>query len=335
MATSPAPCRPEPTPGKRHCSGIFTTFDGAPIDINVGFPPAPASGPDGNFPIVGLFHGWGGTKLSITSGDWITDGYAFFSMSDRGWGNSCGGTDPNRTQPVCQQGYNHLMDTRFEVRDAQEIFEALADRAATGATAGEGLIDPQKIGVTGGSYGGGISMALAALKTRKMVPANDGTLIPWHERRRQGDAHRGGGPDIPWTDLAYSLQPNGHTLDYVVDSPYLQRGRIGVMKQSFIAGLYGLGSVLSNYAPPGTDPDADLTQWYRVDQRGRALRPEPAVGGHRRRDHEHHSSYYIDHSIVPAPLLISNGFTDDLFPPDEAIRFYNRTRSQYQHADRR
>ena len=49
-------------------------------------------------------------------------------MSDRGWGMSCGGTDPKRTQPVCQNGYNHLMDTRFEVRDAQEVFEALADR---------------------------------------------------------------------------------------------------------------------------------------------------------------------------------------------------------------
>ena len=53
--------------GERHCSGIFTTFDGAPIDINVGFPPAPASGPDGNFPIVGLFHGWGGSKLGCTA----------------------------------------------------------------------------------------------------------------------------------------------------------------------------------------------------------------------------------------------------------------------------
>ena len=29
--------------GERHCAGIFTTFDGAPIDVNVGFPPAPAS----------------------------------------------------------------------------------------------------------------------------------------------------------------------------------------------------------------------------------------------------------------------------------------------------
>jgi hypothetical protein len=45
--------------GERHCAGIFISFDGAPIDVNVGFPPAPASGPDGNFPIIGVFHGWG------------------------------------------------------------------------------------------------------------------------------------------------------------------------------------------------------------------------------------------------------------------------------------
>src|SRR5437867_12245739 len=53
--------------GERHCAGISSTFDGAPIDVNVGFPPAPASGPDGNFPIIGVFHGWGGAKNSLTS----------------------------------------------------------------------------------------------------------------------------------------------------------------------------------------------------------------------------------------------------------------------------
>ena len=44
---------------------------------------------------------------------------------------------------------------------------------------------------------------------------------------------------------------------------------------------------------------------------------------------QHHSSYYIDHSIAPAPMLMSSGFTDDLFPANETIRFYNRTRTQY------
>ena len=32
-------------------------------------------------------------------------------------------------------------------------------------------------------------------------------------------------PNIPWTDLAYSLAPNGSTLDYVADAPY--QGRPG------------------------------------------------------------------------------------------------------------
>ncbi len=193
-------------------------------------------------------------------------------MSDRGWGNSCGGTDPKRAQPVCQNGYNHLMDTRYEVRDAQEIFEALADQAADGATAGEGLIHPQKIGVTGSSYGGGLSMALAVLKDRKMIPANDGTLIPWQSDGGKAMRIAAAQPDIPWTDLAYSLQPNGHTLDYVVDSPYLERGRIGVMKQSFVSGLYAIGQATQQLRAAGHRPGRGPGHLVRVDQRRRALR---------------------------------------------------------------
>src|SRR5438094_8287008 len=68
--------------GERDCAGTFTTFDGAPIDVNVGFPPTPASGPDGNFPIVGIFHGWGGTKIDFSGMQaWLDAGYAVFSMS--------------------------------------------------------------------------------------------------------------------------------------------------------------------------------------------------------------------------------------------------------------
>ena len=313
-----------PNAGERHCSGIFTTFDGAPIDVNVGFPPAPSSGPDGNFPIVGAFHGWGGSKLSLTTNglqQWLDDGYAVFSMSDRGWGNSCGGTDPNRLLPVCAEGYNHLMDTRYEVRDAQEVWEALADA---------GLIDPQAIASTGGSYGGGISMALGALRNRQMQP--DGTLVPWVSAGGKAMQIAAVQPDIPWTDLAYSLQPNGATLDYVADAPYLGPNgdrRIGVMKQSFVAGLYALGQATSNYAPPGADPDADLTQWYASINAGEPYDENPLSQDIIDEVTSHHSSYYIDDSVAPAPMLISNGWTDDLFPPDEAIRFYNRTRTNH------
>ena len=325
--------------GERHCSGIYTSFDGAPVDVNIGFPPAPASGPDGNFPIVGVFHGWGSAKLSLTSGSmqqWLDAGYAVFSMSDRGWGNSCGATDSKRLTPgVCDNGYNHLMDTRYEVRDAQEVFEGLADQAATGATAGEGLIHPQRIASMGSSYGGGISMALGVLKNRKMMGAHegspnlDGYLVAWVSPGGKSMQIAAAQPDIPWTDLAYSLQPNGHTLDYVADAPYSQRGRGGVLKQSFVAGLYALGSAGSNYSPPGVDPDADLTQWYAIGNAGEPYDDNPLELDVADELTRHHSSYYIDDSTPPAPLLISNGFTDDLFPPDEALRFYNRTRTSH------
>jgi hypothetical protein len=316
--------------GERHCAGIFTTFDGAPIDVNVGFPPAPGSGPDGDFPIVGVFHGWGGSKLPLNGGamqQWLDDGYAVFSMSDRGWGMSCGGQDPKRLTPVCANGYNHLMDTRYEVRDAQEAFEALADRAATGATSNEGLIDPRAIGATGGSYGGGISMALGALRNRQMLP--DGTLAPWVSDAGKSMEIAAVQPDIPWTDLAYSLQPNGATLDYVADAPYLGPDgdrTIGVLKQSFVAGLYAVGQATSNYST--TDPDANLPAWFALVNAGEPY-DTPLAADIIDELTTHHSSYYIDDSTAPAPMLISNGWTDDLFPPDEAIRFYNRTRTNH------
>ncbi len=325
-----APCTVQGD-GERHCAGIFTSFDGAPIDVNVGFPPVPASGPDGDFPIVGIFHGWGGSKIDLSDGsaqEWLDAGYAVFSMSDRGWGNSCGALDPKRLIPgVCDEGYNHLMDTRFEVRDAQEAFEALADQAADGATGGEGLIDPQKIASMGGSYGGGLSMALGALKNRQMQP--DGSLVPWVSAGGKAMQIAAAQPDIPWTDLAYALTPNGHTLDYVADAPYLARGRVGVMKQSFVAGLFATGLAISNYAPPGTDPDADLVTWFAAINAGEPYDTNPLSQDIVDETTTHHSSYYIDDATAPAPLLISNGWTDDLFPPDEALRFYNRTRATH------
>jgi len=318
-----ATCTVQPSAGNiRLCSGQTATWDGTGIDVNVILPPAPASGPDGPYPAIGTFHGWGGSKVGVDSRTqgWATSGYAVFSVSDRGWGNSCGATDPDRLNPtLCGHGYNHLMDDRYEVRDAQFLLGELAD---------EGAVIPDKIGVTGPSYGGGISMALAALKDRTMLP--DDSLVPWQSPVNHLDMEIAvAAPEIPWTDLANSLMPNGHTLDYVSDAPYLKRGRIGVMKQSFVSGLYALGQATSNYPLPGMDSSADLTTWFGLINAGEPYDQNPSAVGIVNEITAHHSSYYIDDTESPAPLLISNGWTDDLFPPDEAIRFYNRTRTNY------
>jgi hypothetical protein len=166
-----------------------------------------------------------------------------------------------------------------------------------------------------------------------MMP--DGSLVPWTSPNGTPMQIAVAVPEIPWTDLAYSLTPNGRNLDYVADNTY--RGPdgkypIGVAKQSFIAGLYGIGQATSNYSPPGTDPDADLTTWYAGINAGEPYEANPVVDANDLIDEitTHHSSYYIPRNgTAPAPLLISNGWTDDLFPPDEAIRFYNRTRTEF------
>ena len=316
----------------RLCGGITEAFDGVTnIDVNVILPAAPASGDDGPYPAVGMFHGWGGSKIGPGNGQaagFVRRGYAVFTMSDRGWGNSCGQQDQKRlTDPEgCANGYNHLLDTRYEVRDAQHLLGVLAD---------EGVVDPERIGATGPSYGGGMTMALAVLKDRTMMP--DGSLEPWKSPGGTDMSLAAAAPEIPWTDLAYSLQPNGGTLDYVRDAPYLGPAghprRIGVLKQSFVAGLYGTGLQNSNYPAPGQDEDADLTRWFALVNAGEPYDQDPLAADLVDELTTHHSSYYIDHSQAPAPLLISSGWTDDLFPPDEAIRFYNRTRTQYSEAD--
>jgi hypothetical protein len=315
-----APCTVQPGNGNvRLCSGQTTTFDGTGIDVNVILPPT-TSGP-GPYPTIATFHGWGGSKIGLDSRTqgWAENGYAVFSMSDRGWAGSCGATDADRLNPaLCGHGYNHLMDDRYEVRDAQVLLGELAD---------EGAAIPDKIGVTGPSYGGGLSMALAALRDRVMLP--DGTLVPWQSPGDLDMQIAVAAPEIPWSDLANSLMPNGHTLDYVADAPYLKRGRVGVMKQSFVTGLYATGQAASNYAVPGTDPGADLVTWFGLINAGEPYDQNPAAQGIISEITSHHSSYYIDPSVPPAPMLISNGWTDDLFPPDEAIRFYNRTRTNY------
>src|SRR5580704_2521124 len=109
------------TEGQRWCGNSANTtvpsFDGTPIDVAVGFPVA--SGSDNNYPVVGIYHGWGGSKITPSSAAaqrWLKLGYAVFSITDRGWGSSCGKpSSPANTlkPPPCERGYIHLLSRRY------------------------------------------------------------------------------------------------------------------------------------------------------------------------------------------------------------------------------
>jgi len=302
-----------PQQGVRFCPGSVATrvktFDGVPLDVNVTLP---ATG-DRNLPLVIQLHGWGGAKGGLSASlEWAAAGYAVLNYTARGFGDSCGSAASRAADPQgCAAGWIHLADSRFEVRDSQYLAGLLVDQR---------LVDPKKIGVTGISYGAGQSLELATLRDR--VRQEDGTLTPWRSPHGRTIRLAAAAPNASWSDLVHSLTPNGRTLDYVVTSATADLVPFGVMKQSFLSGLLLLGSLTGFYAPPGMDPSADLNTWYTVTQAGEPYDPMNAGAIADELAHNH-SAYYLPAKKV-APILIANGFTDDLFPVLEAVRYVNR-----------
>ena len=314
--------------GVQFCAGDVGTrvesWDGVPLDVNLTLPPAAMDGP---FPLIVELHGW---SLSKASGPFVArakDGYAVLSYTARGFHASCGfpaarAPDATLANPtVCaERGWIHLADARYEGHDTQYLAGLLVD---------EGLVIPDRIGVTGASYGGGQSMILAALRNRIALP--DGSLVPWRSPGGRDMAIAAAAPLIPWSDLAYSLTPNGRTLDYRAENPYGTRG--GVQKVSWNGLLYTVGLATGFYAPVGVDPSADITGWNARLGLGEPYDSDPLLIASLAEVANHHSAYYLDDSVEPAPLFIYNAWTDDLFPVDETLRFWRKTRTRYPQAE--
>ena len=327
-AATPAPfghaCVPQQ--GVRFCAATapVPSFDGVPLDADVTLP---ASG-NGPFPTIVMLHGWGGSKKDFKStigpnGNGNTTyhynnvyfaehGYAVLNYTARGWGGSCGSPASRAANPGgCAQGWIHLADQRYEAHDTQYLLGVLAD---------EGITKPDAIGVTGISYGGGQSLELAFLRNRvRQLPSQGSGFVPWTSPGGKPMSINAAYPRWPWSDLVESLEPNGRFLDFNVPSATDSRVPLGVAKMSYLQGLYALGAVGGFYAPPGVDPNADLTTW---NARVLAGEPEDAQSDAIANEiFSFHQAFGL--SGTPAPLLLQSGWTDDLFPPEESLRIYN------------
>jgi predicted acyl esterase len=320
------PCAEES--GIQFCAGSLATrvpsWDGVPLDVNVTLPPAAMDGP---FPLIVELHGWSLGKTPTPFVDRALAGYIVLSYSARGFQGSCGtpasrAPDPTLANPnAClERGWVRLADARYEGRDTQHLAGLLVD---------EGLVSPDRIGVTGASYGGGQSMILAALHDRVMLP--DGTLVPWQSPGGLPMTIAAAAPQIPWSNLAEALAPAGRTLDYRSDNPYGTRA--GIQKQSWNALLYALGLGTGFYVPAGADPEADLPSWNARLSAGEPYDGEPVLEHALAEISSHHSAYGIDDAEAPAPLFIYNAWTDDLFPADEALRFYRKLKAHHPDAE--
>lgn len=337
--------------GTRFCPTVdlasrVPSFDGVPLDVDVTLPET-GKGP---FPTIVMLHGFGGNKTNFETTSpagpapeeagngstiyrynnvfYARRGYAVVNYTARGFGNSCGGGTGGDHSGPCGAGYIRLADSRYEARDTQYLLGLLAD---------EGVVKPRDIGVTGISYGGGQSMELAFLADKRRQP--NGKLVPWRSPDGKKMAVAAAYPRWPWSDLVSALVPNGRFLDTEVAPVDQPLKPFGVPIASFLNGLYLTGVINGYYcgtAPassPCTESEANVTQDKAWIDAGQPLSAEAnqALKG----ISLNHGGYAIASmkgASTPAPLLIQSGWTDELFPPEQALKVYGYLRSKNKQA---
>ena len=147
-----------------------------------------------------LAHGFGGTKESVRDDaeSLAERGYAVLTWTAQGFGRS--------------GGQIHLDSPDYEVKDAQRLLDWLAARPEVRLDAAG---DP-RVGVVGGSYGGGLALLLAGQDPRvdAIVPS-----ITWNDLARAflpestGKAPTGGVFKKQWAGLFFGSGGSGGGLD--------------------------------------------------------------------------------------------------------------------------
>lgn len=321
--STPAPCQEiyDPTvPDTR-----VPSWDGTPLDANVTLP----LHENGNLPLVILIHGFTSVKTGLTdnadsgtlrgSREWALRGYAVLSYSARGQGDSCGTPASRVGQPACATGWQHLMDVRYESHDTQYLAGLLVD---------QGIVDRKRIGVTGFSWGGGSTAALAALRNRTVLP--NGEFVPWvSPRRHLPMTIAAAAANAAWTDIPLAAASNGTALDYTVAPPDLDTRALGVTKLTFLNGLLAELEAQSYMPPPGFDPPvaswvADLDAGWPVhsNENPQFVTANAGVS-------TYHGAFFLPYDIAPAPTLFSNGWNDDIFPVTEGFVWRNRVLARH------
>jgi predicted acyl esterase len=336
------------------------SWDGVPLDVDVTLPPT-TDGP-GPYPTIVMLHGYGDSKTEFESTtaagsepetfDFNNDyyaqhGYAVVNYTARGFGDSCGSKDgllntSTLESTAClEHGFIHLADQRYEARDTEYLLSLLVD---------EGIAKPGALGVTGLSYGGGQSIELAYLKNRircagptdpykglgtdPCAGAAENAFVSWTSPKGTKLEIDAAYARWPWSDLISALIPNGRFLDYDnatagEDGAAGSGSPIGVAIQSYVTGLYADGLESGYYEPATGSPEWNVTKDFAQITAG-----EPASAEEQEAIDDiaaYHGGYAL--GGTPAPLVMENGWNDDLFPPMQALRVYNSVRAQDPGAD--
>lgn len=294
------------------------------LDVDVTLPdPALNPPPEAGYPLMVMMHGCcAGSKRSSEadrvdargeawhySNAWFASrGYVVLTYTARGFTNGNGEGSTGQTQ---------LDSRRYEINDYQYLAAQLADDPFF-------RIDPARVVVTGGSYGGGFAwMALTDPTWRS--PGG-------RELRLAAVA-----PKYGWTDLVESLVPNG--IEPRATDGSTAASPLGAPKRSIVAGLFlsgrtGLPAVAGSHATFPDEIDAALVCLNSIDPFeanplcGRTLQETlPEFVADR-------SAYYQDEFFARVrggervPVFSAGTLTDPLFPSAEHRRMAERLKSE-------
>jgi dienelactone hydrolase len=322
--------------GLEICSGEVASFDGTLLDADLTLPPA---GTGQRHPLIVLLHGFGNDKHEWESttddadgGDkwhwnshWFaTHGYYVLTYTARGFQSQPGrayepDTQVGTSRLTSPSATIHLKSREFEARDTQWL-SALAAASLP-------HLDRRRIAVSGGSYGGGESWLLAS-QAEWTFPHSVLPALPVLSLQVAV-------PKYPWTDLAYSLLPNGHGDPYTsaqVGNP------IGVDKLSYTNALFAIGNSTGMFeagttTTPSTEGPINLLSWFsRIVDVGEPYETpsgqdaDSIVTQVRRGLTVFRGSYYQSADWQrqvgrrEVAVFSISGWTDDLFPPVESFR---------------
>ena len=305
----------------RICSGMVRSFDGTPLDVTLTVPTRTRGRA---LPLVVMLHGLFNSKEEYLSQSrhgvrdeganayktvrwnnaWFAKrGYAVLNYSARGNGESGGRIE--------------LASREVEVRDTHHLTGLLVDESA--ARRPLVRVRRNRVGVIGGSYGGGQAWLLMTTRGNTRLPY--GSWLSPGKRRVSLAAVV---PSYAWTDLLYSLVPNGrHFAGDVVD-PARAHSPIGVGKGTVVNGFVATsGGKLPDYALRWL---ARFNAGEPYDPRTDPLLAEAVNGLTRDRSAYHQQGYFraLASDRQPrVPVLAAQGWTDPLFPAIEAVRMYD------------
>jgi ABC-2 type transport system ATP-binding protein len=254
---------------------VVTSFDGTPLEATLFLPPGASD--EAPVPLILRTHGWGGTgEREVGSGTLarlLDEGYAVLTWDQRGFG--------------CSGGTVRIDDPDVEGRDVSALLDWVVDNAPIAEVDGDPVV-----GMTGGSYAGGIQTAAAAVDDRLDALA----------------------PEISWSDLRYSLYAGE------------------VVNQGWVALLYGLGKLTSEglgLSPDcasgphtgGLDPaiDRGVTEFLTTG----SIAPDTLDFFAK----SSLASYGADRPVT-VPTLVLQGSVDTLFDLTDGYGVYEHVRDQ-------